>query len=61
MKIDWDKVWTDGTIVNLTPYNQTQIRPHKCPVCDGEGRKEKETKDLFITCHSCDGKGIVWG
>lgn len=33
--------------------------PHKCPVCDGEGKRTG-----FLTpfeCRTCTGKGIVWG
>ena len=47
-------------------------RPHKCPVCEGQG---KDTNRLVVDevkkpstinmknpdCHACNGKGIVWG
>jgi|SRR5579863_491055 len=38
--------------------------PHKCPVCDGSGRYKLATAlcaSDIINCHSCEGKGIVWG
>ena len=41
-------------------------KPHKCPVCEGEGKKKiKYLSDgrplIVIDCISCEGKGIVWG
>lgn len=50
-------------------------KPHQCPVCSGEGRKQvfttimepferREIDSLgrnFVTCFSCEGKGIIWG
>lgn len=52
-------------------------KPHKCPVCDFSGAIQLESieevirfKDEiintddgknFISCRSCEGKGIVWG
>lgn len=47
-----------------------QKKPHKCPVCDGSSKIHTGLKfeeiygtDLktVISCHSCEGKGIVWG
>lgn len=46
--------------------------PHKCPVCEGEGKnKNKLVMDGIVgpstismknpECNSCEGKGIVWG
>jgi uncharacterized coiled-coil protein SlyX len=46
-------------------------KPHKCPVCDGEGSQLKELNEkiaeferlpskLAIVCNACQGKGIVW-
>ncbi len=39
------------------------MKPHKCPVCNGEGIKntgygfQATTKE---ECHACKGSGIVW-
>ena len=49
--------------------------PHKCPVCDGESRKQIHTGIIepfekriidshgrhFMLCNACEGTGIVWG
>lgn len=43
-------------------------KPHKCPLCDGDGTKRAYRCDLkagtdrweMVACHACDGKGIVW-
>lgn len=32
-------------------------KPHKCPVCDGEGQVIPAPPK---TCPACDGTGIVW-
>ena len=32
-------------------------KPHKCPVCDGEGQVIPSPPK---TCHACGGTGIVW-
>lgn len=52
-------------------------KPHKCPVCDFSGAIQLESMEevirfkgeimntddgkSFISCRSCEGKGIVWG
>ena len=37
-------------------------KPHKCPICNGAGKANHSLNGLLICkCHSCDGKGIVWG
>ncbi len=55
----------------LTRYSPpSQLTPagafHKCPACDGWGKREK-AKQLsnsscseFVDCTACDGRGIVW-
>lgn len=42
--------------------------PHKCPVCEGEGRivlkvplVTKTSTCYSINCVPCEGKGIIWG
>lgn len=45
--------------------------PHKCPVCEGSGKDKNklvaepydQTIKILVApaCHSCEGKGIVWG
>ncbi len=38
--------------------------PHKCPVCNGEGKKPHSREDGEIRwepCHACGGSGILWG
>jgi len=54
-------------------YGNVDKKPHKCPVCDGCGRVLTEAAkvawdDVFRAglptskdCHSCEGKGIIWG
>jgi hypothetical protein len=34
-------------------------KPHKCPLCHGEGTKIDQT--TIAKCRGCDGNGIVWG
>lgn len=37
--------------------------PHKCPVCNGEGKvydPDATSTGLTKTCHACSGTGIVW-
>lgn len=38
-------------------------KPHKCPVCDSQGwlLSSYLTDAEKVDCHSCEGKGIVWG
>lgn len=35
-------------------------KPHKCPICDGLGGFYV-SGTMDEQCHSCNGKGIVWG
>jgi predicted methyltransferase len=52
-------------------FMNSKNKPHKCPVCDGEGSQLKEIHEkiaeferlpskLAITCNACQGKGILW-
>lgn len=38
--------------------------PHRCPVCDGEGRRVRlwadATGPIAVRCEPCGGTGIVW-
>lgn len=38
-------------------------KPHKCPVCDGEGYKPRKSMDQANreSCNACNKTGIVWG
>lgn len=40
-------------------------KPHKCPVCDGKGKKLFGKSGCVAgfeeNCYPCQGKGIVWG
>lgn len=56
--------------VTLAQYRINHIKkPHKCPVCDGNGIMWDITNkeglpwpgSQKIECKSCEGKGIVWG
>lgn len=42
---------------------KVEPKPHKCPVCEGCGKKYVEglRGDNSFDCHGCHGKGIVWG
>lgn len=46
------------------PLAMTQRQPHKCPCCDGYGRREVAqamgTTIRYEQCHACKGTGIVW-
>lgn len=45
-------------------WSSKRHEPHKCPVCDGSGRYKLATAQCdsdIVDCHSCEGKGIVWG
>ena len=35
-------------------------QPHKCPVCDGEGKKANMRTHQIEDCPSCQGSGVVW-
>lgn len=41
----------------------SNLKPHKCPVCQGSGGVKHPLTGLLVPaeCHSCEGKGIVWG
>lgn len=52
--------------------NPTGIKPHVCPVCNGNGKVPNgfynqtsgyvsSTSTTPETCQSCHGTGIVWG
>jgi DnaJ-class molecular chaperone len=46
-----------------TSPRQAERKPHKCPVCDGNGKKPNPHatgENDLLPCHACDGKGIVW-
>lgn len=47
---------THGIINNLGLYGR---KPHKCPICDGNGKKRTEFE--ILGCNACEGKGIIWG
>lgn len=34
-------------------------KPHKCPVCDGYGTRERA--GLEFPCDPCQTKGVIWG
>lgn len=42
-------------------------KPSKCPVCNGRGTLNnfkpihEGINQIYMPCHSCEGKGIVWG
>jgi hypothetical protein len=36
-------------------------KPHICPLCEGKGKIEYLGKLEIVICHSCEGKGIIWG
>ena len=42
-------------------------KPNKCPVCNGKGSLNNfkpihaGVNMICMLCHSCEGKGIVWG
>ncbi len=38
--------------------------PHQCPICDGKGKVQQiiPMAGYFdAECHSCEGKGVLWG
>lgn len=38
------------------------IKPHKCPVCDGDGTYREDGKIYSGRhCNVCEGKGVLWG
>jgi DnaJ-class molecular chaperone len=44
--------------------NIKRKKPHKCPVCEGEGYYAlciEACSFKLTSCESCEGKGIVWG
>lgn len=34
--------------------------PHKCPACDGWGKRRQVAGGVKLTCPACNGKGVVW-
>jgi len=50
----------EGLLSALSHLRHIDKKPHKCPVCEGQG-------GFYISgtmdseCHACEGKGIVWG
>jgi len=62
--------------IHRNKYFSSSSKPHKCPVCDGEGKKQISNPlengairvqvlcdalgRYFIQCASCSGKGILW-
>jgi hypothetical protein len=42
------------------------VLPYVCPLCGGTGQTHNQTgcgtaDTMFVTCHPCGGKGLVWG
>ncbi len=35
-------------------------RPHKCPVCDGDGNVITQHLGITRKCHACKGEGVLW-
>lgn len=59
-------VWRYG---DTNPFRSAR-QPHKCPVCEGSGKKHPPLETWGHTtsaapmpesCHGCSGTGIVWG
>lgn len=55
--------------INTPPY---QLKPHCCPICEGNGLvdngfynqtsgKWSSTSISFEQCRTCHGIGIIWG
>lgn len=60
----------EDDIHDLQVFKSAKVKlPHKCPVCNGSGEWELQSIDetirndnkRFKTCHSCEGKGVLWG
>lgn len=45
------------------PHGTSSKKPHKCPVCDGEGKREKQIDGIraVFNCSTCTGTGVLWG
>lgn len=39
----------------------SKISPHRCPICCGEGKFMHCGVLKMCECHSCEGKGVLWG
>lgn len=51
----------EDDIHDLQVFKSAKLKtPHKCPVCEGLGGT-KISGTIDEECHSCQGKGIVWG
>jgi DnaJ-class molecular chaperone len=35
-------------------------KPHRCPNCEGQGRRPDSRVGELVTCTSCAGTGVVW-
>jgi DnaJ-class molecular chaperone len=48
----------------INSINNNSKKPYKCPVCDGRTKQQYNLPAGGYwedKCHTCDGKGIVWG
>jgi len=56
-KSSLDMLWE---VIEKIKANNSDKKPYKCPVCDGEGGT-KISGTIDEDCCACQGKGIVWG
>ena len=58
--LEWDGTATkwDGPVVLNSPQF-VDAKPHKCPVCSGDGKLESVFMDIYDECHGCEGNGWV--
>ena len=46
-------------VVELTVRNVAR-KPHRCPLCDGDGRRPDKIEGCVVKCQACEGKGVLW-
>lgn len=55
---------------SLPPVTQQEVKPHKCPVCEGAGafiiaplspQERLKRKEENYKCHACNGTGVLGG
>lgn len=42
-------------------YTKFDLKPQKCPICEGSGRTSNVPKIYGDLCVPCEGKGVLWG
>ena len=62
MAVIGDPLACDGEWPVYEPPPRPAAYPHKCPVCDGEGKRYiRGTTAATEVCPACKGACVLWG